>query len=80
MGKLTDFVMAQKIRELSGEERIKIIRQENERKMKEVRERLKRKEQEQEWEKTKNEVFAEPPEELPTGTITCFLSSDILND
>jgi len=80
MGKLTDFVMAQKVRELSGEERIKIIRQENQRKMEEVRERLRRKEQEQEWAKNIQEVFAEPPEEKPTGTVTCFLSADILND
>ena len=55
MGKLTDFVMANKVRELSAEERMKIIRQENERRMAEVRERLRKRERENELEKIKQE-------------------------
>ena len=50
MGKLTDFVMAKKIKELSGEERIKIIRKENERKMAEIREKVRKREQDKERE------------------------------
>ena len=80
MGKLTDFVMAKKIRELSGEERAKFIRKANERKMTEIREKVRKREQEKEIEQIKQEIFAEPPEEHPTGTITCVLSSDILNN
>lgn len=80
MGKLTDFVMAKKIRELSGEERAKIIRKENERRMAEIREKVRKREQEKEIEQIKQEIFADPPEEHPTGTITCVLSSDILNN
>ena len=80
MGKLTDFVMANKVRELSAEERMKIIPQENERRMAEVRERLRKRERENELEKIKQEIFTEPPRELPAGTITGFLSSDVLDD
>lgn len=80
MGKLTDLVMAKKIRELSGEERIKLIRKENERKMAEIRERLRKKEQEEEWQKTVDEVFAGPPEKQQKEPIICILSSDILNN
>ncbi len=80
MGKLTDFVMAKKIKELSGEERAKVIRKANERKMAEIREKVRKREQDKEIEQIKQEIFADPPEEHPTGTITCVLSSDILNN
>ena len=80
MGKLTDFVMAKKIKELSGEERTKVIRKANERKMAEIREKVRKREQDKEIEQIKQEIFADPPEEHPTGTITCVLSSDILNN
>ena len=80
MGKLTDFVMANKIRNLIEEERIKIIRKENERRMAEIWEKVRKREQEKEIEQIKQEIFADPPEEHPTGTITCVLSSDILNN
>jgi len=80
MGKLTDFVMAKKIRELSGEERIKLIRKENERKMAMVRENLRKREQETEIEQIKQEIFADCGSEEPTGKITCFLAGDILDD
>ena len=82
MGKLTDFVMANKVHELSAEEKLKVIRKENQRKMEEVRQRLRERERERENElrKIEQEIFAEPPKELPAGTITGFLSSDILDD
>lgn len=80
MGKLTDFVMAKKIKELSGEERIKLIRKENERKMKEIREKVRKREQETEIEQIKREIFENRGFEEPTGKITCFLAEDILND
>lgn len=80
MGKLTDFVMANKVRELSAEEKLKVIRKENQRKMEEVRQRLRERERENELRKIEQEIFAEPPKELPAGTITGFLSSDILDD
>ena len=80
MGKLTDLVMAKKIQESSGDERIKLIRKENERKMKEIRETLRKKEREQEWAQTVAEVFADPSEIKQEESIVCILSSDVLND
>ena len=80
MGKISDYVMARKIEGLSTEERKKLILKETERKMAEVREQLRQKEQTAEWEQTVNEVFANSPDELPTGAITGFLSADILKD
>lgn len=80
MGKLTDFVMAKKIKELSGEERIKIIRKENERKMAEIREKVRKREQDKEIEQIKQEIFENRGSEEPTGKITCFLAGDILDD
>ena len=80
MGKLTNLVMAKKIRESSGEERIKLIRKENDRKMAEIRDKLRKKEQEEEWAQTIDEVFADPPEKQQKEPIICILSSDILNN
>ena len=80
MGTLSNFVFSQKIKDMSAAEKQQFLRKENERKMASVRERLRRKEQEQEWKRTVQEVFADPPEEHPTGTITCVLSSDILDN
>ena len=56
MGKLTDFVMAKKIRELSGEERAKIIRKENERRMAEIREKVRKREQDKEIDKKEEAI------------------------
>ncbi len=80
MGKLTDFVMAKKIKELSGEERIKIIRKENERKMAEIREKVRKREQDKEWEENTRSVFADVPEKQSNKSIICVLSDDVLNN
>ena len=80
MGNLSNFLFLQKIKNVSPEERDKLIRDENKRKMKEIREKVRKREQETEIEQIKQEIFAEPPAEHPTGTITCILSSDILNN
>ena len=47
--------------------------------MMEVREKLRAKENEQEWKKTIEEIFADIPEEDSSGTITLFLADDVLN-
>lgn len=80
MGKLTDFVRERKLKMLRGEERRKFVHEENERRMKEIRERVREKAQNEEWERIKEEVFADSSPELPTGTITCTLADDILNE
>ena len=72
--------MAKKIKELSGEERINIIRKENERKMAEIREKVRKREQDKEIEQIKQEIFENRGSEEPTGKITCFLAGDILDD
>ena len=80
MGTLSDFVMAKQIKELSGEERIKVIREQNKRMMEKVREKLRKQEQEKELEQIKQEVFSDSGTEEPAGKITCFLAGDILDD
>jgi len=80
MIKLSDFVREQKLKGLSEEERRKHIREETERKMAEVRERLRQREQALEVENIINEIFAVLPDELPAGTISCPLADEILNN
>ena len=78
MGTLSNFVFSQKIKDMSAAEKQQFLRKENERKMASVRERLRRKEQEQEWERTLQEVFADPP--LTEEPVVCVLADEILDE
>lgn len=80
MMKKTDRQLAEEIKAMGAEEKQKVLHRQSKLLTDQIREVIRREETLREAQKIADEIFADLPDEEPTGRITTFYADEILNE